>query len=95
MEFLQDLGKKIGKAAKVVEGKSKELVEISKLNIEIGKQEAEINKLYSRIGRVFYQAYTKNENLDDDIQKLCDEVSGRLAKIEELKAKEVIILCIK
>ena len=87
MEFFEDLGKKIGEAAKVVEEKSKELVGIGKINFEIGKEEAEIKKLYTQIGEAFYRAYSKGEEMGERIEKLCDEVSSHISKIEELKEK--------
>jgi len=87
MEFLEDLGKKIGETVKVVEEKSKEIVEIGKINIEIGKEEAAIKKLYTQIGEAFYRTYSQGEEIDKKIEELCDEVSAHILKIEELKEK--------
>ncbi|MFY9279492.1 MAG: hypothetical protein WBI74_03420 [Caldicoprobacterales bacterium] len=86
MDFLDDLGKKIGETVKVVGDKSQQIVEIGKINIEIGKEEAAVKKLYTKIGEAVYRAHLGEETAEN-IENLCQEVTQRLQRIEELKEK--------
>jgi polyhydroxyalkanoate synthesis regulator phasin len=84
MEFLDDIGKKIGEAIKIVGDRSQQVVEIGKINVEIGKEEATIKKLYSRIGEATYRAHCGEETAEM-IHDLCQEVSERQERIYNLK----------
>ena len=87
MDFLDDLGKKIGETVKVVGDRSQQIVEVGKINIEIGKEEATIKRLYSQIGEAVYKAHCGEEETAEDIDNLCQEISERQGRIQGLKKR--------
>ena len=86
MDFLDDLGKKLGETVKVVGDRSQQIVEVGKFNIEIGKEEAVIKRLYTKIGEAVYRAHCGEETAES-IENLCQEVSQRQQRIEDLKKR--------
>ncbi|NLN41343.1 MAG: hypothetical protein GX160_05040 [Clostridiales bacterium] len=86
MDFFDDLGKKIGETVKIVGDRSQQIVEIGKFNIEIGKEEAAIKKLYTQIGEAVYRAHLGEETAER-IDNLCQEITERFQRIEELQER--------
>jgi peptidoglycan hydrolase CwlO-like protein len=85
MEFLEDLGQKVGETVKVIGDKSQQVIEIGRINIEIGKEEASIKKLYAKVGEAVYRAHSKGDDTADIIDGLCQEIGERWNRIKELK----------
>ncbi|NLJ66744.1 MAG: hypothetical protein GX340_05465 [Clostridiales bacterium] len=85
MEFLEDLGQKVGETVKVIGDKSQQVIEIGRINIEIGKEEASIKKLYAKVGEAVYRAHSKGDDTAEIIDDLCQEIGERWNRIKELK----------
>lgn len=81
----------IEKAAKTAVSKSTELLEVTKLKISIADAESEIDRLMRDIGRTIYEAYSKNEEPNEDISETCLMIDAKYAEIEEKQAR--IIEC--
>ena len=91
MAFLDNIGKKMGEAAK----KSGELVEVSKINISIGNEEGKIQNLYKEIGQNLYQKYVASNECDEDFRQTCETINQHEQTIKELKQKILEIKNIK
>lgn len=85
MEFFEEVGRKVGETVKVIGDKSNKMLEIGRINIDIGKEETTIKKLYLQIGEIVYKAHNKGENGVISVDELCQEISQRKGKIDELK----------
>ena len=86
MDFFDDLGKKIGRTAKVVGDKSQSLIEMGKLNVQIGREEATLKDLYHKLGLVVYKAKI-GEGKAETIDTLCQKIQDRIQYIDELKKR--------
>ncbi|MFZ5645197.1 MAG: zinc ribbon domain-containing protein [Bacillota bacterium] len=82
---LQDRAKELGDKAKEVSRKSGELLEVTKLKFELSKLEKEMENNLSGLGAVVYQKYRGANDMDGEIDRLCQS-TARLE--EEIKALE-------
>src|SRR5690554_691771 len=87
MDFMDNLGKRLGEVVKTVEEKSSELLSIGKLNIEIIKEKDAIRKLYHKIGELIYEAYDRNGDYSGAADAYCIEIKERKDRIHELNIK--------
>ena len=87
MDFINDLGKTLGQAARQLGEKSEELLEAGKINIEIFKQQDAVRKLQRRIGEQVSARYYEGQRYDEQINALCAEIQARNKSIDELKQK--------
>lgn len=85
MSLLDDLGKKVNKAAKVVGEKSGELMETGKLKVDLEKTEHELNKLYKELGFKAYTNYKDSSVSQEELQELLVKIDEINARIETLK----------
>ncbi|NLM72981.1 MAG: zinc ribbon domain-containing protein [Clostridiaceae bacterium] len=81
MAFLDEV-KKFGKS---IADKSKDVIEVTKLNSQIATEKDKIKELYQKIGEHVYNNYVAGESTVND--ELCAEIKEINAKIEELSAK--------
>jgi rubrerythrin len=81
MSFLDDV-KKFGKN---ITDKSKDVIEITKLNSQINGEKDKIKELYYKIGEQVYQAYKGGG--ENDFSAACAEISEIETKIAELQNK--------
>ncbi len=88
MSFLKNLQEKAVSTAKIVGNKSQEMMEIGKLKLHITQLEGDIKKMKFEIGEIVYEAFSKDVEFPvETITKLGEEISAKLAEIEETKAK--------
>jgi len=87
MEFLDDLGRRLGEVARQVEEKSEELFEIGKINIRIFREEEAIRRLSRRIGEIVYKAYSDGSEYGGLVDEQCSEISERKQRIAGLRLK--------
>ncbi|NMA67318.1 MAG: zinc ribbon domain-containing protein [Clostridiaceae bacterium] len=81
MAFLDDV-KRFGKNIK---DKSKDVLEITKINSQISTEKDKIKELYLRIGEEVYRAYCAGESTVSD--ETCAQIKEIEDKINELNAK--------
>jgi chromosome segregation ATPase len=82
-ERAKDLGEKARDVTKEVTKRPSELLEITRLKIELSKLEKEKENNLNGIGTLVYQKYQGKENLDQEIERLCQQTKA----LEEEKAK--------
>ena len=87
MDFFNNVGKKLGNAAKTATKKSEELVEITKLNLNIGSEEDKTKKLFSEMGKELYARYSSGESFDESINSKCAEIKTVEDNIMALREK--------
>ena len=85
MSFLDDLGKKVNQAAKVVGEKSGELMEAGKAKVELEKTEHELNKLYKELGNKVYINFKDSSISQEELEGLISKIDEANIKIEALK----------
>jgi hypothetical protein len=87
MDFFNNVGKKLGNAAKTATKKSEELVEITKLNLAIGSEEDKTKKLFAEMGKELYVRFANGESFDEFINGKCSQIKAVDDNIETLKEK--------
>lgn len=87
MDFFNNVGKKLGNAAKTATKKSEELVEITKINLSIGNEEDKTKKLFTEMGKELYVRFTNGECFDGPINDKCAQIKAVEDNIESLKEK--------
>lgn len=87
MDFFNNVGKKLGSAAKTATRKSEELVEITKMNLSIGSEEDKIKKLFTEMGKDLYGRFASGESFDESINGKCTQIKTVEDNIETLKEK--------
>jgi rRNA maturation endonuclease Nob1 len=74
MSFFQNLGKKVGDAAKGVKEKIDELAAIAKLNKSIADENKKIAQAYTDIGKKVYEFYKQGELIHDSFADECQTI---------------------
>jgi hypothetical protein len=87
MDFINNVGKKLGNAAKTATKKSEGLVEITKTNLSIGSEEDKIKKLFTEMGKELYARFANGESFDEPTNGKCAEIKAVEDNIETLKEK--------
>jgi hypothetical protein len=87
MDFFNNVGKKLGNAAKTATKKSEELVEITKMNLSIGSEEDKTKKLFTEMGKELYARFANGEVFDESINAKCAQIKAVEDNIETLKEK--------
>lgn len=87
MDFFNNVGKKLGSAAKTATKKSEELVEITKMNLSIGSEEDKTKKLYAEMGKELYARFASGEDFDESITAKCSQIKAVEDNILALKEK--------
>lgn len=82
-EKAKDLGEKAKDVTKEVTKRPSELLEITRFKIDLSKLEKEKENNLHGIGTLAYQKYQGKENLDQEIERLCQQTRA----LEEEKAK--------
>lgn len=81
----KDIGENLGEKAMDITKRSGELIETGKLKYEISKLEKEIENNFKGIGLLYYQKYQGCEDLEEELERLC-QATGQLEK--EIKKLE-------
>ena len=84
MAFFDDLSKKVKDVASVATEKTKDGVELAKINMAIAGEQREIEKNYKAIGEWFVSEYTGE--IPEGVKELVEAVAASKAKIADLEA---------
>lgn len=82
MEFFNDIGKKLSRAARGVQELTREGMENTRLAVDLRAARSELEKSYAELGRAYYESLSGGEVP----QTLVDRVKNCLAEIETLTA---------
>ena len=86
MDFFNDIGKKFTSAAKTVQKKTKESVEITRLGGEIRGLKDERGKLFKTLGETYYEARGTDEG-NERIEVILERLDQLAAREQELQAQ--------
>ncbi|MGL4338376.1 MAG: hypothetical protein ACRCST_15945 [Turicibacter sp.] len=87
--FIDELGNTISKKGRMAVQKTRDISEMSKLNIDIAVEEDTINELYRNIGMKYYQQMCKNPS--KEYEDLFLELEQSQTKIETYSEKITLI----
>ena len=87
MSIFDNLGKKIGETAQAAQKKANETIEITKLNKSISNEEDKIEKIYLALGKKLYGLYAEGQDVGDNFEPECEEISVYEDNIKDLKNK--------
>lgn len=85
--FFEDLGKKIGETTETVTSKAGEMMEIQRLRGQIRTLERGNEADMLEMGRFLYEKYQAGEEMDEQVQMLCEKIDNRTESIERHQAK--------
>jgi len=89
-DFFSGIGKKLSGAARTVQERTKDGVEITKLMSEIRSANNELQRQYLELGKMSYAVHEGNAD-GAELEALCDGIRALLNQIESLNnAKEKI-----
>lgn len=86
MAFFDDLSRKVKDVASVATEKTKDGVELAKINMAIAGEQREMEKSYRAIGEWFVSEYTGE--IPDAVKEQVEAVNTSKAKIAELEASK-------
>ena len=86
MAFFDDLSKKVKDVASVATEKTKDGVELAKINMAIAGEQREIEKNYKAIGEWFVSEYAGE--IPEGVKELVEAVAASKAKIADLEASK-------
>ena len=71
-----------------IAGKTKDLADVSKINMKINSERAILEKKYQKIGETYYREYGDTDIEDEQMERLCNSVKESIKIIKEYN-KEV------
>lgn len=74
---------KLTSAGKDMAKKTKELADITKLNLQISSEEDNIKEKYKEIGKLYYELYSSNP--DEKFAEFCSAITQSMGKISDLR----------
>ena len=80
-------------AGKDMAKKTKELADITKLNLQISSEEDNIKNKYIEIGKLYYELFSSNP--DEKFAELCSSITESMNKISALKEQILEIKGVK
>ncbi len=83
MAFFERFGEKLSSAGKDMAKKTKELADVTKLNMQIGNEEDNIKSKYIEIGKLYYDLFSSTP--DERLAPLCSSITESLNKISTYK----------
>ena len=83
MTFLNDVGRAVSNTMDTVSRKTGELVEVQKIRSQIGTLEKDIEKSYIQLGKMVYGKFQENAEIDEEMRRVCEEISKDCAAIEQ------------
>ncbi|NLM50726.1 MAG: zinc ribbon domain-containing protein [Clostridiaceae bacterium] len=87
MDIFDQLKEKISEGAAMAAKKGSEVIESTKINIELVAKEQDLKKLYTQIGKMAYQAYKNDGQVDFELNEMFNKVDDLIDEIDALKAK--------
>ena len=85
MDFLNDIGKKVFRAARSVQELTREGMENTRLSADLRAAKSELDKRFLTLGRAYYAVASGDE--DEVPRELIESVSEALAEIDFLNAQ--------
>ena len=85
MAFFEELGKKISQVGYATVQKTKELADVSKINLSISEEERKLNDLYMQIGKKYVELHTYAP--ENEFAELLEQVCIGKEKIVNLKVE--------
>ncbi len=82
---LKDFSKTVSDTAEIVALKAEETVEVQKLKAKICGLKRDNNKDFQEIGKLVYEQFAKDDEVDPAFMELCVEIHKRKEKIVECK----------
>ena len=82
MAFFEQIGKKLTDAGQGVAQQTKNLADVTRLNVAIAEKERKITQLYSAIGQAYYEKH--KDDPDVEIPEIA-EVNALVAEIAQSK----------
>ena len=83
-KFFDGVGKKAENIAKSTMDKSKELIEVAKLNSTLARENEKLKSAYTELGVIFYETIKDSEN---SYKEICDTIETCLKNIAETEVK--------
>lgn len=77
MGFLEDLGRKVTDAGQKAAQKTRELSDITRLELQVKREEGRRNQIYDRIGRLYVELHM------EDFEEAFAEMIGEIREAEE------------
>ena len=85
MAFFEELGKKISQVGYATVQKTKELADVSKINLSISEEERKLNDLYMQIGKKYVELHM--DTPEDEFVELLEQIYTGKEKILSLKSE--------
>jgi len=85
MAFFDKVGASLSKMGNDVSSKTKSMVEVTNLNGQLKSSESQLKEIYVEVGKAYYKA-NKNKDVDEEMQKLFDQVAEAEEAIVHLKS---------
>jgi len=85
MAFFERFGEKLSNAGKDVAKRTKELADITKLNMQINNEEDSIKSKYLEIGKLYYELHASDPS--EEFTDLCASITDSENKINTIKAQ--------
>lgn len=89
-EKAKDIGEKargVGEKAREVTRRSADLLEVTKIKFELSKLEKEMENNLSGLGMLVFQKYQGVEDLDDEIERLCQSTASLDEEMKKMEAE--------
>ena len=94
MAFFDNVKDRFNKAAQSVSNKTKETVEISRLNTQVRNINTELNGIYTQIGLAYVTSKGEDAETLNALQSRAEELLARIDEIERQKAElKALNLC--
>jgi len=85
MAFFERFGEKLSNAGKDVAKRTKELADITKLNMQINNEEDNIKSKYLEIGKLYYELHSSDPS--EEFTDLCASITDSENKINTIKTE--------
>ena len=67
--------------------KAKSVARIAKLSVEISGEKDSIKKAYTEIGKVYYEAHSRRNDSEGQLERLCGQISSASSAIADKEAE--------
>ncbi len=82
-----DIGRAVTGAADTVSRKSKEIAEVTRLKNQIYSQEREIKRDYMAIGKMLYEKFVQEGNVEEPYLTFCESIARREILIDQYEGE--------
>jgi hypothetical protein len=85
MAFVGYITKKINVFSRNFLRKASTVVDVGRLKKNIKDEEENIECLYQKVGKIIYEKYVSNVDMDDNLVEICEKISIHQESVQELK----------